>query len=466
MTGVLVNVGIVLLLVLIEGLFVAAELALVSLRESQVLGMEARGRRGRRVAKLVRDPNRFLGTVQLGVTTTAIVSGAFGAGQLTDSLEGVLNRVGLHGDSAYALAFLVVALLIAFVTIVIGELVPKRLALQRAEGTAQAFAAPLDRLAITARPVIWLLSSSTNVLVRLLGGDPGAGRDEISGEELRGLITSHEGLSTEERRIVDEVFAAQQRTVREVMVPRTEVTFLEASTTVAQAMRAAGDLPHSRYPVVGESQDDVTGFVHVRDLVAATRPPVRRGLKVGEVAREIKRLPETKNVLAALSEMRREGQHVAVVVDEYGGTAGIVTLEDLIEEVIGDIRDEYDEGERASDARRLHGGDVEVDGLLNLDEFEEATFVHLPEGPYETAAGFVTARLGHLPTAGEAIEVVPAESEGVSARLTVARLEGRRVARLRVTLLTGPDGDVPPDGQPEDDGAGAARTPAPADARA
>jgi len=232
------------------------------------------------------------------------------------------------------------------------------------------------------------------------------------------------------------------------MVPRTEVDFLEASATVTAALKAVGELPHSRYPVIGESQDDVVGFVHVRDLVAANR----RGRKVSDVGREIKRLPETKNVLAALSEMRREGQHVAVVVDEYGGTAGIVTLEDLIEEVIGDIRDEYDSAEAASDARQLRGGDLEVDGLLNLGEFHEATRVQLPDGPYETAAGFVISRLGHLPVVGEAVEVAPAGDDAQPVRLTVTRLEGRRAARLRVTLLPPADSDAPPPPPPAAEG--------------
>jgi putative hemolysin len=442
MAAVLVNVGIVAVLIVIEAVFVAAEISLVSLRESQVRNLAERGRRGRRVQKLVSEPNRFLGTVQLGVTLTAILSSAFGAVTLTDSFQRTLERAGVGHTPAYAIAFLVIALAIAFVTIVIGELVPKRLALQRTEGTAKLFAPYLDRLASMARPVIFLLSVSTNMVVRLLGGDPTADREQISDEELRGLVASHESLSVDERRLIDEVFAASERLVREVMVPRTEVAFIDADATISATLKVARDLPHSRYPVAGESQDDVIGFVHIRDLAGASA----RTAKVDTITRDVARLPESKNVLAALSEMRRSGQHMAVVVDEYGGTAGIVTLEDLIEEVIGDIRDEYDEGERASDARRLRGGDVEVDGLLNLEDFTEATGVVLPEGPYETAAGFLIAQLGHLPRAGEAVEVLqPTDEESqdpdVVVRVTVVRLDGRRVARLRVTVLPVSEGE-------------------------
>jgi putative hemolysin len=223
------------------------------------------------------------------------------------------------------------------------------------------------------------------------------------------------------------VFAAAERQLREVLVPRTEVQFLDASTTIAKALRDTKAATHSRYPVIRGSADDVVGFVHIRDLIIAGRGKT----KVGDVVREVKMLPDTKRVLTALSEMRREGQHLAVVVDEYGGTAGIVTLEDLIEEVIGDIRDEYDPAEAV--ARTLRGGDIEVDGLLNLDEFTEQAGVELPEGPYETVAGYVMSALGHVPKVGSAVE-----APGV--RLKVTAMDGRRIERVRVTpLRTGDD---------------------------
>jgi putative hemolysin len=206
------------------------------------------------------------------------------------------------------------------------------------------------------------------------------------------------------------------------MIPRTEVVFLDAALPVDDAVTLTASLPHSRYPVTRGSSDEIVGFVHLRDLLVASRERAR----VERLVRTVKMLPASLNVLRALSEMRREGHHLAIVVDEYGGTAGIVTLEDLIEEVIGDIRDEYDPAAR--DARILRGGDVEVSGLLNLDDFADATGIRLPEGPYETVAGFVVSRLGHLPGAQEQI-TVPA------ATLTVTALDGRRVERIRVHLV-------------------------------
>ncbi len=427
----LLNIGIVLVLILIEGVFVAAEIALVSLREGQVRSLAETGHRGAAVAKLTSDPNRFLAAVQIGVTSTALLSSAYGAVTLSGEARDALVRHGWSRGLAGVTGIIGVTLLISFVTLVLGELVPKRLALQRAESAARLFASPLSRLANAFRPLIWLLSRSTDLVVRILGGDPTAGREPISEAELRGLVAAHESLSTDERRLIDDVFAAGERSISEVMVPRTEVTFLDASTTVSKAARTAADSPHSRYPVVGRGQDDVLGFVHIRDLLLGGAR-TDRNRTVGSVTREVKALPGSKHVLAAMSEMRREGHHLAIVVDEYGGTDGIVTLEDLIEEVIGDIRDEYDA--QGGESRRLDGGVVDVDGKVNLDEVAELSGLELPEGPYSTLAGYVMAELGRLPVVGDVVE-----RDGF--RLDVTEVDGRRAARIRVR----PPLDIPPE---------------------
>src|SRR4051812_32489512 len=420
---------VVVVLVLMSGLFVAAEIALVSLREGQVRALGEHGHRGERVTELVGNPNRFLGAVQIGVTTSAILVSAFGEATLGHPVGRAFERLGLSERAGEVIGFIVVVLAISYVTILLGELVPKRLGLQRAEGTALFLGPPLERVARLMRPILWFLSKSTDVFVRLLGGDPSLSRESISEEELRDLVTAHEALTRDERALIDEVFEAGERQLREVMVPRTEVEFLDAGWSVSRAVSLVSSMSHSRFPVVRGSHDEVVGFVHVRDLYGPTGT-ARRGVKVGDLAREVLMLPATKKVLPSLSEMRNAGHHLAVVVDEYGGTAGIVTLEDLIEELIGEIRDEYDVGD--VEAKRLRGGDVEVDGLLNLDDFAEATGHELPEGPYETVAGCLMSRLGRLPRAGEAVEV-----DGV--RLKAAKMDGRRVARVRVTVLAPAD---------------------------
>ncbi|HYH24977.1 MAG TPA: hemolysin family protein [Blastococcus sp.] len=434
MSDVWLNIVMVVAFVLIGGVFSGAEIALVSLREGQVRAMADQGRRGKAVQKLLSDPNQFLAAVQVGVTLAGFFSAAFGASTLSRPLAGWLQTRGVSEGLAGTLALIIVTILISYVSLVVGELTPKRLALQRAEGFSLLVAAPLNAIAKLSRPVIWLLSKSTNVLVRLCGGDPKASGESISQEELRDLVAAHESLSSDERRLIDEVFRAGEREVREVMTPRTEVQFLDASMTASRAAKLVAESNWSRFPVAGRDEDDVLGFVHVRDLFLPNHP-AGRAATVGDLAREVKRLPGTAAVLTVLSEMRRENQHLAIVVDEYGGTDGIVTLEDLIEEVIGEIYDEYDE-EVAPDAKQSPDAPREVDGLLNLDDFTEATGLELPEGPYETAAGYVLAALGRLPEVGDSIEV-----EG--RRVEVLELDGRRIARLRVSPP--PPGDDAPE---------------------
>ena len=422
-----VNALVVLLFVVIGGFFSAAELALVSLRESQVQRLASHRGRGRRLAELTKNPNRYLAAVQVGVTLAGFISAGFGAAQIAPTFESVLVGWGMSEAVAGPLSFVTITVVIAFLSLVLGELVPKRIALQQAERVALFVATPIDVLATITRPFIVATSVTTNAVVRLLGLDPNAGREQITGEELRDLVAAHEELSVEERELIDDVFAAGERELREVMIPRTEVDFLDASTPVFKAVKESVELPHSRYPVIRDSADDVIGFVHVRDILAPGL--AERSIRIGELARPVTSFPGTNGVLSTLTEMRRLRQHLAIVVDEYGGTAGIVTLEDLVEELIGDIKDEYDVEQRA--AQPIFGAHT-VDGLLNLDDFEDEVGFALPDGPYETVAGFVIARLGALPEVGDSVQISGYE-------LQVTELDGRRVARVRVTPMATSD---------------------------
>jgi len=415
------SIVIVLVVVLVGGFFAGAEMALVSLREGQLRRLAKRGRRGQRAAKLAQDPNRFLSAVQIGVTLATLLSGAIGEATLAGHLKTALIEHNVASGVASAVSLIVVTVIISYFTLVFGELAPKRLALQRSEQVSLIVAPTLDRLSVLARPLVWLLSRSTNLVVRLLGGDPRVSRGVMTEEELHDLVVSTQALSADERQIVGEVFDAGKRQLREVLVPRTEVEFLAASMTLDEAATVVAKEPYSRFPVYQESYDDVIGFIHVRDLLD---PDTRtRQQTVAEISRPVKLLPISKTVLSALSEMRRDRAHLAIVMDEYGGTAGIVTLEDLVEELVGDIQDEYDTGE--GQPKQLRGGAIEVDGLLNLDEFAEQTGIELPEGPYETVAGYMLAVLGQLPAGHEKLEVA-------GHALTVLEMDGRRIARVRV----------------------------------
>lgn len=437
MNTLLGEIGLVLLFIMIGGTFNASEIALISLRHSQVEQLAAtKGVRGRRLALLVSDPNRFLASVQIGVTVATLLSSALGAATVSERVAGYLVTQGVSEAAASVIALVGVTLVIAFFSLVLGELAPKRLGLQRSESIALVASGPLTAMARLFRPVVWLLGKSTNVIVRLFGGDPSKGGVMITQEELRSLVAAHESLSMVERRMIGDVFDAEHTLVREVMVPRPEVEFLPSSLSLSRAARIAIAHPHSRFPVIARDADDVVGVVHLRDLLVPSHP-LGRAANVGDVATPVIVIPGTKNVLEALYEMRRSGDHLAVVVDEYGGTDGIVTLEDLIEEIAGEMTRPADGVD--SGAPRAAGTGHDVDGRINLDDFAEVTGVSLPAGPYDTAAGYVMAVLGRLPDEGDSVALG-------NRFLVVTEMDGRRVARILVSAAAA----EPTSGRPDD----------------
>ena len=421
---------------LLGALFSAAEMALVTLREPQIRALAHRGKRGRTIAELAHNPNRFISAVQIGSTLAGFLSASFGAATLAKTYTSpLLERWGLGATAADIISVVVITLLISFLSIVLSELTSKRLAMQNPESFALALAPLVAGLASLFRPVIWLMGVCTNALVRLFGGDPLVSRQNVSDAELRSMVVASPTLGAEERHIVSDVFDVGDRSLREVMIPRTEVHFLASSMLAADALRELKDAPFSRYPVIGRSMDQVLGFVHLRDL--AVMDDDTRRAPVGKLVRPVEFLPETVRVMRALTDMRRAHAHLAIVVDEYGGTAGIVTLEDLVEELIGEITDEYDQP--------LIPGAGEFDGLTTLEEFAETTGYVLPEGPYDTLAGYFTAQLGEVATQGDAIKVSlarDADTAGVEEEadapeetplaMLVMSMDGRRIERIKV----------------------------------
>lgn len=430
--SVLKDVALIGVFILIGGTFAAAEMALISLRESKIKQLASKGKRGRAIQRLVGNPNLFLSSVQIGVTLSGFLSAAFGGATLAASFAPVLESWGIPAGISNTVALVAVTVVISYFSIVIGELSAKRLAMQRAEGFALALAPLVSGIATIARPLIWFLGVSTDAVVRIFGGDPTLARDAVTDEELRAMLSDSSTLGTEERSILDEVFDVGERTLREVMVPRTEVDFLPADMPVQRAYREVRGAPHSRYPVTDGSVDKVVGFFHVRDLMDLDGA-ARTG-ELRSIVRPVLSLPETVKILRALSSMRAAASHLAIVRDEYGGTAGIVTMEDLMEELIGDITDEYDVvGDAMADEVNR------VDGLTTIEEFAESSGFVLPDGPYDTVAGYFMAQLGALPQLGDAVTVhlLPVERTGdgeVTSEftLTVAELDARRAAWFTV----------------------------------
>jgi CBS domain protein len=433
------DIALIALFILIGGTFAAAEMALVTLRESQIRQLAAKGKRGRAIERLTSDPNRFLSAVQIGVTLSGFLSAAFGGATLAAGLAPVFEGWGIPTSVAEPLALVIITIVISYFSIVMGELSAKRLAMQRAEGFALALAPLVAGIASLARPVIWFLGASTDVVVRIFGGDPKLSKDVVSDEELREMVSGSTTLGQEERSIVDEVFAAGQLSLREVMVPRTEVEFLPSDMPIQLAYKEVRGAPHSRYPVTDGSVDKVIGFCHVRDLMDLDA--AERGGQLSGIVRPVLNLPETVKLLRALSAMRAAKAHMAIVRDEYGGTSGIVTLEDLVEELIGDITDEYDvvDGATPTKVDPL----ARMDGLTTIEEFAGLSGHVIPEGPYDTVAGYVMARLGRLPAVGDevSVELIACEPEEDATTPTwvfrVEEMDGRRASRISARRVIG-----------------------------
>ncbi|WP_299166820.1 hemolysin family protein [uncultured Arthrobacter sp.] len=426
----LLNALLVLVFVLIGGVFAGTEMAIVNLREGQIKRIEESGASGAKTAKLVRNPNLFLSAVQIGVTLAGFFSSAYGASTLAPDVAPVLEDIGVPSGTADTLALIGMTLVIAYLSLVLGELAPKRLAMQRAVGFTKVLAPPLNMFARLMRPVIWLLSVSTNFVVKLVGGDPNATTEEYTAAELRQLVQDTPDLHKEHRQILSDAFSAGERLIEEVKRPRTDVEFLPETMALRDAAAAVRNLPYTRYPVYRESIDDVVGFIHIRDLLTHEGAG---GDSIAELARPILAVPGSNRILPTLTRMRREGHHIALVVDEYGGTDGIATLEDLLEELVGEIYDEYDDDRTAaSPEQTLDGGGVlELEGGVIIEEASERLGVELPDdGQYETLAGLVLDRLGRMPIRGDSVEI-----EGL--RFEVVAMASHRIEGVRVTRIDG-----------------------------
>lgn len=416
------EIALVLVLVLVNAAFSGSEMALVSLRDSQVQRLERQSRGGKVLARLTRDPNRFLATIQIGITLAGFLASAAAAVSLSKPLLGPLSFLG---DAAQPVAIVIVTIALTFVTLVIGELAPKRIAMQRTEGWALLVARPLDVLATLSRPVVWLLGASTNGVVRLAGGDPAAQREEVTTEEIRDMVAAQQDFSIEQRTIISGAFEIADRILREILVPRRDVLTLATGAPAHEALRSLIAGGHSRAPVVGPAGlDDVIGVVHLRDLVDADGP-------VDALCRPGLFLPETLRVSDALRQMRIEHVQLALVVDERGAIDGIITMEDLVEEIVGEIYDETDRDVaavvRESDGALLMPGSFPIHDLPDIGLHDESN-AH-EDGDYTTVAGMVLAALGHIPTGpGEVVELPEFTAE-------VVEVTGRAITRVRLRPL-------------------------------
>jgi putative hemolysin len=412
----------VLLLVAGNAFFVAAEYALVTARRSRLLELaQAGNRRAKMALRIMDDPVRFIGTVQLGITAFSIALGAVGEPLIEHFFDPVV---------ATTISFILAFSLVTYLHVTLGELVPKAVALTRNESTALWVALPVEAVYIVTYPLVWFLQASANAFTRMFGIQPApAGVVAHTEEDIRHIVAAAEDtgvIEEAEEEMVYKIFDFADKEVHEVMVPRPEVVAISIDLPPQECLAAVIDSPYTRYPVYRGSLDEVVGVLHVRDLFSALYANGIKNVDIGALVRPAFMVPETKDLAAMLAEFRRANQHIAIVVDEYGSFQGIVTLEDLLEEIVGEIEDEYDLPDES--VERVDDSRIRIDGTFPIDDFNEQFDQELPQDDYHTVAGFVFGALGRAAESGD--EVL---HDGL--RFHVLDVDGPRIERLEVEFL-------------------------------
>ena len=439
MTGPVFEIGLIAVLILLNGIFAATEIALVTIRRSRLQQLIDEGRRGAvRVQRLKQNPGRFLAVIQIGITFIGFLAAAFAGVSMSDDLETTLEGIPFLASYAGLLALFAVTGLLTIFTIIFGELVPKQIGLAHAERVAMSTSRLLEVLGTIFAPLVGFLTWTTRRISRLFGADVAAD-ERISSEELR-LIIEQGGeqgiLEAEEEQMIHAVIELGDQRVHEVMVPRTSMSTLSAAATFEDAIDTVIEQGHSRIPVYEDSVDEIIGILYAKDLLpflkagAPERPSLRSLLRTPVF------VPESMSVDDLLHELQRRKVHLAIVLDEYGGTAGLVTIEDLIEEIVGEIQDEYDEEEPM--IVRLSDDEARVDGRADVDDLSKLFDTDLSlddEDEYDTVGGLIYHRIGGVPRPGDQIKV-----DGLT--ITVETTDGRRVGKVLVVRSRDEDGRV------------------------
>jgi magnesium and cobalt exporter, CNNM family len=415
----------VAVLILLNAFFVAAEYGLVTARRTRIIELQHKGnRRARDVLRITGDPSRFIAAMQLGVTLTSLGIGALGEATLSREFEKWV---------ATALAIVLAYAILSFFHVVFGELVPKGAALGHSEGTALWVSTPVRAFIAVFRPAIWVLQKSTDAILHGFGLEPPGAEGQVHSEaELRMLVsrsTAEGEIQEGERDLIEKVFVFGDKDVADVMVAKPDVAAVSIDMPPEEALAVVLDSPYTRYPVYRESLDDIAGVLHVRDLFSAIHDRGLTGLELESLLRPAYVVPETKDLASLLQEFRRTNNHFAVVIDEYGAMVGIATLEDLLEEIVGEIEDEFDVPEEP--VEQIGEDSYRVDGMYSIDEFNERFGTDLPEEDFHTVAGFVFGQLGRAPEPGDDVSY-----DGM--RFDVLEVEGNRIERIAVTFVERP----------------------------
>ena len=396
-----------LFLILVNAFFSCSEIAIISINDTKLRRLADSGQKSAlALAKLTQQPARLLATIQVGITLAGFLSSAFAAENFADRLVTAFVNAGskMNPSTLHTLILIVITLVLSYFTLVLGELVPKRIAMKKPEPIALAVGRVIYFFSKVATPLVWLLTVSTNGLLRLMRINPQAEENQVTEEEIRIMVDMGEekgAIAPEEGEMIDNVLELSEKTAVELMTPRTDLEVLWLEDSAEQWEKLILNTTHSRYPVCGEDMDEIVGFLHVRDYFMNIRSEKPKDLK--ELLRPAYMVPETVTADVLLREMKLNKTHMAVVVDEYGGTSGVVTMEDVLEEIVGQIEDEHDD--EGPDIVSLEEGHWRVRGSIDLDTLSETVGFTLPEGDYDTLGGLIYSRLSSIPEDGAHPEV-------------------------------------------------------------
>lgn len=412
------------LLTLANGFFSASEMAVVNAKRA-ILEPEADegDRKAQQALDLATDSSQFLATIQVAITLVGFAASAFAATSLSGPFGTWLVSVGVPATFAGAIATVLITLMVSYFSIVIGELVPKRIALADAEGVAKSVAGPVRAFMTVAKPLVWLTSKSAEGLAGLMGIANPDDRQGASEEEIKYLVTDAEDLSDEEKSMIHDVIDLGDTIAREVMIPRVDMTAVEDTDSLFEVLDVMRKTGHSRVPVYHGSVDKIVGIAHIKDLLAPILDQRAEADKVSRYMRQATYVPDTKDIIPLLSEMQSAHDQMVIVVDEYGGTAGVITIEDIVEEVVGEIEDEFDPDNKY--LTQLNEREWLVDGRFSIDDAMELGWPIEDSDEFETVAGFVLDLADKLPRPGDTFE----RDEYT---FVVQSMRGRRVALLRV----------------------------------
>ncbi|HLT00023.1 MAG TPA: hemolysin family protein [Acholeplasma sp.] len=433
----LVSILLIFVFIGLNGIFAASEIALVSANRKKVeadveLGKK-KAKKAKKLLALMENPTKFLSTIQIGITMFGFINGAIAANSFTEQIAGTLS-VDFNWDIAIAspIITVIVTLLLTYLQVVLGELVPKRLAMKAPEPVAYFFVGFLSAIALVMRPFVILLTGTANLLVRMFGINPNENDDTMTEDELRLELNASEQkgvIDSSENEMIQNIFEFDTTTVEEVMTHRTEVSAIDIEATREEVISYVTNEKYTRFPVYEGTIDKIIGTLHVKDLLKFLElNPNQEEFDLRKLLRDPLFVPQSKNTRQLFKDMQASKVHIAIVIDEYGGTAGIVTFEDLIEEIVGNIFDEYDEDE--VEIATIKEDQYEIDGLTNIDDVEELLNAHLPVEEYDTLSGFILGQLGRFPEPDETIVIVYNNY-----RFEVLEVDDKVIERVKVTKI-------------------------------